>query len=172
MNERGFSLLLVMLVLIAVAIAGTSAVAISNSEAGTAGARSTRAQALAAAEAGLAHFNRIATPTRMDDGWYLGDDGEWFWLPELKSASGETLQARYRVRGAGPGPVPSTGLALVEGQVLADGNVIGTSAISVILKSETAFGDAGTHQEDLNQTGSSADLPGSTTAPVSLENLP
>jgi hypothetical protein len=164
--------LLVMLVIIAVAIAGTSAVAISNGEAGTAGARSMRANALAAAEAGLAHFNRTATPTRMDDGWYLGGDDEWFWLPSTKSATGETMEARYRVRGEGPGPIPSTGLAIVEGQVLAGGNVVGRTEIAVILMSESRFGDAGTHQEDLNQTGSSADLPGYTTRPVSLERLP
>lgn len=171
MNDRGFSLLLVLLVLIAIAIAGTSAVVIATGESGTAGARSMHAQALAAAEAGLAHFNRTATPTRMDTGWYLGDDAEYFLLPEMKTAAGETLHARYRVRGEGPGPIPSTGLARIEGQVLAGDTVVGRAEIAVILGSLNVLGDAGTHQEDLNQTGSSADLPGSTTAPVSLMNL-
>lgn len=170
-NERGFSLLIVLLVLVMLGMAGASAVAISNAEVGTAGARSLRVQALNAAEAGLAQFQRTAAPSRMDEGWYLGGDDDYFLLPATTGPSGEVVQGRYRVRGEGAGALPMTGRALVEGEVLVDGRVASRAEVAVILLADGSLGDAGTHQEDINQTGGSADLPGAADKPTSLQNL-
>jgi len=161
-GERGFTLLVVLLVAIVLAVVGSSAVLIGTRETGTAGARSLRAQALAAAEAGLAHYQQIAHPSMTVAGeYYIGGagtaDADWRWLPQVPGRSGGTLEPRYRVRGVGPGPTPETGLAVIEGQVVSGGRVIATAELSVIVKAEGGIGDAGTHQEDYSEAGGSAD---------------
>lgn len=160
-NDRGFSLLLVLLVAVLLAVVGTSAVLLGTSEVGTAGARSTRAQALAAAEAGLAHFRRVAQPSMTEARYYMGKAGNdadsFYWLPDVPGRNGETFQSRYRVRGVGPGPLPGTGLAIVEGEVLSGGQVVGRTELSVIVGKSGIAEDAGTGQEDFSETGDSSD---------------
>lgn len=160
-NDRGFSLLVVLLVSVILAAVASTTVVIATSDAGTASARNMRAQALAAAEAGVAHFNRVAHPSLMGDGYYLGGAGgadtDYLWLPEIPGRRGETLQARYRVRGTGAGPLPKTGHAVVEGEVLAGGRVVGRAELAVLLKADTGASEAGVFQEDFSETGGAAD---------------
>ena len=160
-NERGFSLLVVLLVAVVLAAVASSAVVVATGDAGTAAARNMRAQALAAAEAGLAHFNQTAHPSLMAEAYYLGGSGtgdaDYLWLPDIPGRNGETLQARYRVRGTGGGPLPKTGLAVVEGEVLSGGRVVGRAELAVLLKAESGVNEAGIFQEDYSETGGAAD---------------
>lgn len=160
-DERGFSMLVVLLVAVILAAVGSSVVYVATSDAGTAGARNMRAQALAAAEAGLAHFNQVAHPSMMTDTWYLGGggdtDADFLWLPDVPGRNGGTLQARYRVRGVGPGPLPKTGLAVIEGQVLSGGRIVGQAELGVLVQTQGGVNEAGLFQEDYSETGASAD---------------
>lgn len=159
-DERGFSLLVVLLVSVVLAAVGSSVVYVATSDVGTAGARNMRAQALAAAEAGLAHFQRVAHPSLMGDAWYLGggaDGVDYYWLPDVPGRHGEMLQARYRVRGVGPGPLPKTGVAVVEGEVLSGGHVVGRAEVMVLVQSQGGASEAGIFQEDYSETGAAAD---------------
>ena len=160
-NERGFSLLVVLVVAVILTAVGASVVYLATSDAGTAGARNMRAQALAAAEAGLAHFTQVAPPSLMTETWYLGGGGDsdtdFLWLPDVPGRHGETLQARYRVRGVGPGPLPKTGLAVVEGQVQAGGRVVGRAEVAVLVQTHGGANEAGIFQEDYSETGAAAD---------------
>ena len=160
-GERGFSLLVVLLVAVVLAAAGSSAVYVATSDVGTAGARNMRAQALAAAEAGLAHFHQVAHPSLMGNAWYLGGggdtDADFLWLPDVPGRSGETLQARYRVRGVGAGPQPHTRPGGVGGQVLSGGQVVGRAELSVLVQTQGGSSEAGIFQEDYSETGGAAD---------------
>ncbi len=173
-NDRGFSLLVVLLVAVVLAVVGSSAVLVATRDAGTAGARAMRVQALAAAEAGLAHFQQMASPSLIEDGtYYVGRDTgdantDYRWLPQVPGRNGEMLDARYRVRGGGPGPLPKTGLAIVEGEVLSGGRVVGRAELSVLVKAAVLGGSAGRNQEDHSEAGGNADGVIPTTA-ISLE---
>jgi len=170
---RGFTLVVVMLVAVVVAVVGSTAVLVGTHDAGTAAARNMRAQALAAAEAGLAHFQQVAHPGSIVAGtYYLGGagdaDADFRWLPRVPGRQGEMLDARYRVRGLGPGPLPGTGLALVEGEVLSGGGVVGRATLGVAVQSMSPGSDAGRQQEDDGSAGGSGDGYGSQ-APIRLQ---
>lgn len=169
---RGFSLLTVLMVLVVLALTAMTALTLSTQEAGTARTYTMRKQAFAAAEAGLTQFKTRAQPSLIADEYYIGGpgsaDGDYMWLADIPSGDGGVLQARYRVRGVGPGPLPATGLVVVEGEVLSDGNVVGRAALSVILGLDDTGQDAGTGQKAVRETGANADRPGSTTLPITL----
>ena len=172
-SDRGFTLVVVLLVAVVVAVIGSTAVVIGTQEAGTAAARNVRAQALSAAEAGLAHFEQLAQPGTIQAGaYYVGGagsgDADYRWLPRIPGRSAEMLDARYRVRGLGPGPLPGTGLALVEGEVLSGGAVVGRASLSVVVQAVSPASDAGRQQEDDSAAGGSADGFG-TRAAISLQ---
>jgi type II secretory pathway pseudopilin PulG len=100
-KDRGFSLLIVLVVLVVLAVIGVTTVTLGITEAGTAGARVNRRQALSAAEAGVNHFMGLTQPaTPNADGFFIGNAGTgvdaWQWLPTVKGPRGETLQPRYQ----------------------------------------------------------------------------
>lgn len=161
---RGFSLLTVLLVVVVLAVGATTAVMLSTQEAGTAQTFTIRKQALAAAEAGLAHFHNRAQPRKIADGdWLLGNASgdsatDWFWLPDVPARSGETLRSRYRIRGANPGNLPpNAGRIRVEGQVLSGDQVIGTAELDVVLATVGGRENPYSGQEDGGADGGSTE---------------
>ena len=60
-------------------------------------------------------------------------------------------------RGGGPGPLPKTGLAIVEAEVLSGGHVVGRAELSVVVKAAMLGGAAGRNQEDHSEAGGNAD---------------
>ncbi len=172
-QNRGFSLLATMLVMIVMAIVGVTTLALSNSEAGTAGARSMRRQALTAAEAGLNHFIGNAPAVVVPDAWYVGNATEFLDLPPIKDARGQELQPRYRVRTiAGAGPVADSVVAVAEGQVVQGTNVIGQATLSaiVISRAATGSGNTGQGQKSLGAWGTSSNMPAR--SDISLVDFP
>jgi hypothetical protein len=151
-DERGFSLLIGMLILVVLAIVGSTTVLVSMGEAGTAGARLMRRQALTAAEAGVHHFmglNQPATPNA--DGYFIGNAGTgtdaWQWLPEVQGPRGEALQPRYQVlRDNLAAPIPDTVRVLIRGQVVSGGNVVGRADLHALIESRAGSGGGPTEQ--------------------------
>lgn len=163
-SSRGFSLLTVLLVVVVLAVAATTAVMLSTQEAGTAQTFTIRKQALAAAEAGLAHFHNMAQPRKITDGdWLLGNaagdpSNDWFWLPEVPGRGGEMLRSRYRIRGANPGNLPANaGRIRVEGQVLSGEQVLGVAELDVVLATVGGGENPYSGQEDGGADGGSTE---------------
>lgn len=167
-DERGFSLLIGLLILVVLAVVGSSAVMFSMGEAGTAGARLMRRQALTAAEAGVHHFmglNQPAVPNA--DGYYIGNGGSgddaWQWLPEVKGPRGEVLQPRYQVRRLDmTPPILDTTLVLIRGQVVSGDQVVATADLNAMVEAR-ADGGGGPTEQGQRSTGP---LGGSSTTPI------
>ncbi len=81
-SERGFSMLVVMFVLLIIALLGVTAATIGTTDAGTARAHSGRAQALLAAETGLAMLTASGDAATIE-GLITAKDGTVTALPAL-----------------------------------------------------------------------------------------
>lgn len=164
-TDRGFSLFTVLLVIVVLAVTATTAVTLGTQEAGIAQTFTMRKQALAAAEAGLAHFHNRAQPKKIEDGiWLLGNstgvaDTDWLWLPEVPGSSeSEVLRPRYRVRGEDPGTLPAnSGRVRIEGEVLSGDRVVGRAELSVILATVGGGENPYSGQEDGGADGGSTE---------------
>ena len=167
-KDRGFSLLVVLLVLVVLAIIGVTTVSFSITEAGTAGARVNRRQALSAAEAGVNHFMGLSQPaTPNADGFFIGNAGTgvdaWQWLPTVKGPRGEVLQPRYQVVLAPTQPaVSNSRLVEVRGEVVIDGRTVSRALLNTLVETVPG-GGGGPIEQGQKSTGP---LGGSSTIPI------
>ncbi|AKU90304.1 PilX N-terminal domain-containing pilus assembly protein [Vulgatibacter incomptus] len=164
-SPRGFSLLTVLLVLVVLAIVGTMSLTLSTGQVSVATSRTIQRQALAAAEAGLSHFFGNAPTQVQADRYYVGSESNYVYLrntpSETMGEDGKPLQARYRVRStADVLPVADSVLLVSEGEVLANGRVVGRSRVEAIVTASdgTGLGTVGQGQKSLGAWGTSSNL--------------
>ena len=168
MNDRGFSLLIGLVILVILAVVGGVTVSASLMEAGTAGARLTRRQALTAAEAGVHHFMGLAQPAVPNaDGYFVGHAGSgvdaWHWLPEVKGARGETMQPRYQVQVTATQPgLANSILVEIRGEVVSGGSTVGRAVLHALVEA-TPGGGGGPTEQGQKSTGP---LGGSSSIPI------
>lgn len=161
-TDRGFSMLLVIFAILAVSVVGLAAFRVGQTELGVASSRALQRQALAAAEAGLAHFIGNAPSSIQTDTYYLGGTDSYVYLPDTRGTSGEVIRSRYRVRTeAQPGPVAHSAVVLSEGEALVNGRVAGRSLVSAVVSATPASGArlVGQGQRSLGAWGTSTNLP-------------
>ncbi len=160
-TARGFSLLLVLFALLAMSVIGLLAFRIGQTELGTATSRAFQRQALAAAEAGLAHFIGNSPASIKLNFYYLGGASSYVYLPDTSGTGGETVRSRYRVRTTVAGPVADSAVVFSEGEVLVGDQVVGRSLVSAVVSATPASGSrlVGRGQKSLGAWGTSTNLP-------------
>jgi type II secretory pathway pseudopilin PulG len=171
-HPRGFSLLLVLLALVVMSVVGLVAFRIGQTELGVATSRGAQRQAMAAAEAGLAHFLGNA-PSGIKTGvYYLGSETTHVYLPDTTGADGRTVRSRYRVHTTVAGPVTDSAIVLSEGEALVGGSVVGRALVSAVVSATAASGNRLVYpgQKSLGAWGTSTNLPAR--SDIGLVDLP
>lgn len=158
---RGYSLLIVMLVLIVVAVIGTTAMTLATLDEGAAAARSKRAQAVVAAETGLAVYSGVAAPN-VDCAAAAGTQLLAASLPPLETdrQAGADVKPRFTVAVATQAPGVEGCNVQVLGEVL-DGadHVVGRALLhGTVQNQRSQWGYGG--QKDYNPQATGSDTTG------------
>lgn len=131
-RDRGFSILAVLFVTVILALIGSTAYLLGTTDGGSAQSTAHRAQALAAAETGLALFSSAADPTAIPDETALEDELVPVDVPNQGASDGTRTQ--YVVMGAGT--ASGLGQVIVEGRVLKGNRVISRARLGGTLMLE------------------------------------
>jgi len=129
---RGFTILAVLFAIVILALIGTTAYLFGTTDGGSAQANALRAQALAAAEAGMTLFSATADPTAIPDETDLDSDSL---VPvELPNMGATGTRTEYVIVGAGN--TGTIGQVIVEGRVLQGNSVLSRARLTGVLMME------------------------------------